>query len=159
MLSRLSPLKKHAKIEPTGKDFGEQINLSNYIAHDVDPIITECVIFLLCNRPRDVVDAMIGFMQHAHNKKLDPTLDSPYVLPEKSPVSTERQKIYFNGAINPVVKKLVREVSVQRPAANNVTGFMCDELIKLKKGESSLIEDKSFKFHEKKKAINKKQGK
>lgn len=154
MFSRLSPLKKHAKIDPVGKeDFGEHINLSNYIAHDVDPIITECVIFLLCNRPRDVIDAMIGFMQYAHNKKVDPTLDGPYALPDNTPISTERQKIYFNGVINPVLKKLLREVSVQRPAAENVTGFMCDELIKLKKGETSLVEDKSFKFHEKKKNV------
>lgn len=149
MLSHLSPLKsKYAKIDPIDReDVREHINLSNYIAHGVDPLLKDCVVFLLCNKPRDVLDIMIAYFRHAFARQTDPEMTDPFALPPDAHKSADPLKRYFNSAINPLLKKIMREVSIHQPRPENIVGFMCEELIKVQHGESSLVEDRSFQFH------------
>ena len=163
MKGLISPVKKYAKINPTGSSpspgpahsnsssslehMHEHIVLSNYVTKDVDPLLKECIIFLLCNKPRDVLDIMIAYFTHQFNQQIDSTITEPYALPEGTVISTESQKPYFRACINPLLRKLLREVSIHKPNPKNIVGFLCDELVKIQKGESSVEVDKKIRFH------------
>lgn len=123
----------------------------NYFLEEVDPVIGDCITYLLCTQPRDVPVAMLAYLRKkaAKIKAKQPTTGSSSSgsggaqqqqeeeeeeerLEQEQEGSAGRakpkreQKLYLAMSIGPVVAKLVNRVAIARP--KRVVDFLCREL-------------------------------
>lgn len=106
----------------------------HYFLERVDPILGDCITYLLLEQPTDIPQAMIEFL-----KTWDPL--QPKVKAEQMPRLKPKKelKIFLASSISPIVAKLVNRVAVKLP--ENLIDFMVTEIESMVQ-EESLIPDK-----------------
>lgn len=95
----------------------------DYFLREVDPIIGDCITYLLCVRPDNVAAAMMKFLEDRKEGK------STSIGKESTGKATKAQRLYLATQISPVITKLVNRIATDRP--KNVLQFMCTELSKI----------------------------
>lgn len=105
----------------------------DYFLREVDPIIGECITFLLCVRPDDVARSMLDFLVKKQKGEL------PNVGTQQTGKATKAQRLYLATQISPVITKLVNRIATTRPA--EVLPFMCAELTDIVNQGNSLNEN------------------
>jgi hypothetical protein len=123
----------------------------NYFLEQVDPIIGDCITYLLCEQPKNVPMSMLKYLkkkaqtQRAMDENNGGGIreDDGAIGVEASVVQAEteedeeedggknsrpkkEQKLYLAMSIGPVVAKLVNRVAITRP--KRVVDFLCREL-------------------------------
>jgi ADP-ribosylation factor-like protein 13B len=103
----------------------------DYFLREVDPIIGDCVTYLLCKQPENVPLTMLEYLtQLQKGNKLQPNSSSeeneksPMKMMDKKPSKT--QKLFLATQISPILSKIVNRIATQRPV--DVIGFICQEL-------------------------------
>ena len=110
----------------------------NYFHEVVDPIIGECITYLLCERPPDVPLAMLSYLKlKTEGKTLTPT--------SKEDKQTKKElKLYLAVNIGPIIAKIVNRIAIYQPS--NVIEFISDELhsmIATEQAAATLIQEAS----------------
>lgn len=106
----------------------------DYFLREVDPIIGDCITYLLCIRPDDVASTMLSFLEMRQKG------ESPSIMGQKGKATTA-QRLFLATQISPVITKLVNRIATARPS--EVLPFMCSELAGIVKLGDSLNKDKS----------------
>lgn len=126
----------------------------DYFLREVDPIIGDCVTYLLCQQPENVPLAMFEYLtQLKKGNKLQPNFPSDDS--EKSAVRTmdkkasKTQKLFLATQISPILSKVVNRIASQRPV--DVIGFICQELQSFM--QSIDEDDRTLSSHSKGKSI------
>jgi ADP-ribosylation factor-like protein 13B len=107
----------------------------DYFLREVDPIIGDCVTYLLCQQPENVPKTMLEYLTQLKNgNKLHPTSSppgstedndkNPMKMMDKKP--SKSQKLFLATQISPILSKIVNRIATQRPV--DVIGFICQEL-------------------------------
>lgn len=107
----------------------------DYFLREVDPIIGECITYLLCIRPDDVAVSMLDFLEKRQKG------ETPSIGKGHSEKATKAQRLYLATQISPVITKLVNRIATSRPA--EVLAFMCIELSNIINQGDALNCDKS----------------
>jgi signal recognition particle receptor subunit beta len=107
----------------------------DYFLREVDPIIGECITYLLCIRPDDVAVTMLDFLEKKQKG------EKPAVGTAPTGKATKAQRLYLATQISPVITKLVNRIATTRPT--EVLPFMCSELASIVNQGDSLNRDKS----------------
>jgi ADP-ribosylation factor-like protein 13B len=97
----------------------------NYFHEIVDPIIGECITYLLCERPPDVPEAMLAFLKMKSEGKVP--LAGLSSGEKKQTKAKKELKLYLAISIGPVVAKIVNRIAIQQPT--NIIEFVSDELM------------------------------
>jgi ADP-ribosylation factor-like protein 13B len=97
----------------------------DYFLEKVDPILGECITYLLCEQPRDVAVSMMEFLNAKQNNIFIEAKVGEYS--EHKP--RRELKVFLATSIGPVVAKLVNRVALERP--DDVVGYMVSELKKM----------------------------
>ena len=104
----------------------KQVELAyNYFTQEVDPIIGDCVTYLLRIQPDDVVSSMLIYLK----KKLNN--DTLETRPEKLSKAKVSQKSYLTSQITPILSHIVSMLARERP--KNVTEYICVKLEDIRK--------------------------
>lgn len=108
----------------------------NYFYEKVDPLIGECITFLLCEQPLDVAKAMLTYFQ---KKILGENIVSERLTGDSDyePKTKKEQKQYLATSIGPVVAKLVNRIALTQP--DDVARYMCTEIVALIEEDSGEI--------------------
>lgn len=104
----------------------------DYFLREVDPIVGECITFLLCVRPNSVAATMLDFLEKRQRG------EKPNIGTEKTEKATKAQRLYLATQISPVITKLVNRIATSRPV--NVVEFMCKELHELVSQDESVTD-------------------
>lgn len=107
----------------------------DYFLKEVDPIIGECITFLLCIRPDNVAVTMLDFLEKRQKG------ETPSIGKDQTEKATKAQRLYLATQISPVITKLVNRIATTRPT--EVLEFMCSELSSIVNQGDSLNCDKS----------------
>ena len=107
----------------------------DYFLREVDPIIGECITYLLCIRPDDVAVTMLDFLEKRQQGQ------TPTIGKDPAEKATKAQRLYLATQISPVITKLVNRIATTRPT--EVLSFMCSELTNIVNQGDSLNHDKS----------------
>lgn len=102
----------------------KQAIIFEYFRTQVDPIVQDCVAFLLCAQPLHTVSVMLDYLSHWRDGKR-----KEYIVPEGTAKTTKVQRIYLATQINPVITRIVTEIAKQRPT--EVILFIIEELKKI----------------------------
>lgn len=99
----------------------------NYFYEKVDPIIGECITYLLCERPTDVAASMLDYLK----KKKEGTITSKDLQDSSKTKSKAKKelKLYLAVSIGPVIAKIVNRIAVTQP--ENVIDFVSEELVSM----------------------------
>lgn len=108
----------------TSRQKQKQAAVFEYFRSQVDPIIQECVAFLLCAQPQDTAGVMLDYMSHWRDGRR-----KEYVLPEGTTKTTKAQRIYLATQINPIITRIVTEIAKVRP--EDVVLCIIDELVRI----------------------------
>jgi len=107
----------------------------NYFLKEVDPIVGDCVTYLLCIEPSNVPIVMLEyFQQRKKGIKLVPSIQKD--KPEKV---SKSQRLFLATQISPVLTKIVNRIATHRP--KDILGFLCTELENLIQSAGRLDED------------------
>lgn len=108
-------------------------NTYEYFLREVDPLIGECITYLLCLRPANVSAAMYKFLI---DKK---TSEGHVSLPPHTPrqKASKSEKLFLATRISPILTRVVNRVATSRPV--NVLDFMCEQLIPLMREEEEAL--------------------
>jgi small GTP-binding protein len=93
----------------------------DYFLREVDPLVGDCVTYLLCLQPDNVPLVMLEYF--TERKKGTKLIPSEQPKPEKA---SKSQKLFLATQISPILSKLVNRIATHRPT--DVLSFMCDEL-------------------------------
>lgn len=110
----------------------------DYFAKEVDPIVGDCITYLLCNQPEDVTE---GMLQYLKSRKENKDIKSKTTT-EKSAKAKRSQRIYLATQISPVLTKLINRVARSKP--EKVIDFMCIELESMKATTNTSSNDASL---------------
>lgn len=107
-----------------------------YFLEKVDPVLGDCITYLLLEQPPDVAKSMIDFLSRwtVVGEGLVRAEDLPRVKPKKE------LKLYLATSIGPIIAKLMNRVAVSLP--EDVIKFMISELESMIK-EGELLPDVS----------------
>jgi small GTP-binding protein len=93
----------------------------DYFLREVDPLVGDCVTYLLCMQPDNVPLVMLEyFTERKNGKKLIPSQQSK---PDKA---SKSQKLFLATQISPILSKLVNRIATNRPT--DVLSYLCEEL-------------------------------
>lgn len=94
----------------------------DYFLREVDPLVGDCVTYLLCSQPDNVAMVMLEyFTQRKKGIKMIPT-----VRRDKPEKASKAQRLYLATQISPVLTKIVNRIATHRP--QDVLSFICVEL-------------------------------
>lgn len=103
----------------------------DYFLREVDPIIGDCITYLLCSRPSNVPQAMMEYL----NQKIRG--DTPTFVMAPPEKTSKAQRLFLATQISPILTKLVNRIAKLRPS--NVIEFMCGELETLMKDSNPAV--------------------
>lgn len=107
----------------------------SYFLKEVDPIVGDCVTYLLCIQPNNVPIVMLEyFQQRKKGIKLVPSIQKD--KPEKV---SKSQRLFLATQISPVLTKIVNRIATHRP--KDILGFLCTELESLIQSAGRMDED------------------
>jgi ADP-ribosylation factor-like protein 13B len=106
----------------------------SYFLEKVDPILGECITYLLLEQPPEIPQAMIEFLNKWKESPhgVVPSESLPGLKPKKE------MKMFLATNISPVITKLANRIAVKLPA--DVISFMIEELERMKSEDNLLPE-------------------
>jgi ADP-ribosylation factor-like protein 13B len=112
---------------PSARQLKLKDDTYNYFLTKVDPIISACITYLLCEQPVDVAAAMISYFRgYTGPNYLPETTDRDSTATGKP---RKEMKLFLATYIAPIVSKLMNRIAVSRP--ENVIEYMCSEIISM----------------------------
>lgn len=112
--------------QPTERLKNKVIDTQNYFYEKVDPLVGECITYLLCEQPVDVTQSMLDFFQRkSRGEKI--LRKDPKQHENVDRKAKKELKLFLATSIGPVVAKLINRIAVKQP--ENVVDFMCSEMI------------------------------
>lgn len=118
---------------PSSKLMRRKEQTYSYFLEKVDPILGECITYLLLEQPPEIPVAMIKFLRMW---KEPSSVVKPESLPSLKP--KKEMKLFLATSISPVISKLANRIAVKLP--EDTVGFMIEELERMST-EDSLIPD------------------
>jgi hypothetical protein len=111
------------RIIPEGDVEEEKQRLAKYISSNIDPLVQACVLMLILNRPENLSDSIIEFVNH---RKENP--ETVFQLSDGLRLSKSKlpKEIYIRTRVDFAMKKIVRAVSLSKPA--DVLNYLSGEL-------------------------------
>mmetsp|Transcript_9123 Transcript_9123/g.13736 ORF Transcript_9123/g.13736 Transcript_9123/m.13736 type:complete len:517 (+) Transcript_9123:96-1646(+) len=100
----------------------------DYFLKEVDPIVGDCITFLLCVQPDNVPKVMLEYL--SQRKKGE----KPSFCIDKPGKTSKAQRLFLATQISPVLTKVVNRIATSRP--ENVLDFMCTEIEQIIKEQS-----------------------
>jgi ADP-ribosylation factor-like protein 13B len=108
----------------------------DYFAREVDPIIGDCVTYLLCEQPESVSICMLDYLINKSTSDSNPPLVKK-VVETRTAKTSKSQKIFLVTKVSPIISRLVGKITRTRPA--NLVKFMCEELKVIIEEEKKII--------------------
>ena len=110
----------------------------DYFYHDVDPLITECVVYLMRIKPKKIKFSLIEFLSGkavvlGHKITFSKTEEREIKELEKL------QSSYFDTEISPLIGEIMNRIAKSRPPAANLKSFICDQLREMSEEKISEI--------------------
>jgi len=101
----------------------------DYFLKKVDPIVGECVTFLLCEQPTDVVACMINYLKEIKvgNKVESRTIEEGEKRPRK------QLKMFLTTSLGPIIANIMSKIAIAQPS--EVIDFILGELVIIKAAE------------------------
>jgi len=123
--------------QPTERLKKKVMDTQNYFYEKVDPLVGECITYLLCEQPTDISQSMLDFFQKKSRGEKILRKD-----PNKQHENVDRKakkelKLLLATSIGPVVAKLINRIAVKQP--ENVVDFMCTEMMVIMEENGDVI--------------------